>query len=108
MRRRGTIHRSAKHLYAHATGVLIVIIFIMGPEGGGGGGGGVRTPRTPSLDPPLGSVSVTRIRRPLSVSADFLGYPNHMMHGYRKPPYHQRELALGGYERLPDIRGDPA
>ena len=24
------------HLYAHVTGVLIVIIFIMGPEGGGG------------------------------------------------------------------------
>ena len=33
-RRRGT-----EHLYAHVTGVLIVItcIFIMGPEGGGGG-----------------------------------------------------------------------
>ena len=28
--------------------------------------------------------------------------------GYRKPPYHQRELVLDGYERLPDIRGDPA
>ena len=27
-----------EHLYAHVTGVLIVIIFIMGPEGGGGGG----------------------------------------------------------------------
>ena len=27
--------REAKHLYAHVTGVLIVIIFIMGPEGGG-------------------------------------------------------------------------
>ena len=37
-----------EHLYAHVTGVLIVIIFIMGPEGGG-----VRTPMTPSLDPPL-------------------------------------------------------
>ena len=35
-RRRGTIHQSTKHLYAHVTGVLIVIIFIMGPEGGGG------------------------------------------------------------------------
>ena len=33
--------------------ILIVIIFIMGPEGEGGG---VRTPRTPSLDPPLGPV----------------------------------------------------
>ena len=33
-------------------------IMAMGPEGwggGGGGGGGVRTPRTPSLDPPLSS-----------------------------------------------------
>ena len=54
MRRRGTIH-PAKHLYVHATGVLIVIILIMGPEGG------VRTPRTPSLDPPLRLLAISEV-----------------------------------------------
>ena len=36
--------------------------FIMGPEGKGGGeGGGVRTPRTPSLDPPLACSNRTHV-----------------------------------------------